>query len=107
MPKGRPPQSSIRQNVVEIIFYLQQGYGYQICKIYNEIFPKATRRVIYYHLKKGCDLGEFKVHKVESEKGNYSWGPTAQKTYYGLGKKAQPQGLGQVKAYLEKVTTSK
>ncbi|MFC1801375.1 hypothetical protein ACFLZB_02835 [Nanoarchaeota archaeon] len=102
MPKGRPPQSSIRQNIMEILFYLPQGYGYQIGKIYNSIFPKATLRVIYYHLKKGCDLEEFKVKKVEFEKGDYSWGPTAQKTYYSLGKKAQPQGLKHVKAFLEK-----
>ena len=103
MPKGRPPQSSIRQNIVEILYYLQQGYGYQICKIYNQIFPPATRRVIYYHLKKGIDLEEFKISKVEFEKGNYSWGPTAQKTYYSLGKKAQPQGLNHVKIHLEKI----
>jgi hypothetical protein len=103
MPKGRPPQSNIRQNVVEILFYLHQGYGYQICKLYNQIFPQATRRVIYYHLKKGCDLGEFQVHKVKSEQGNYSWGPTAQKIYYSLGKKAQPQGLSHVKINLEKI----
>ena len=102
MRKGRPPQSSIRQNIVEILFHLPEAYGYQICKIYNEIFPKATRRVIYYHLKKGCDLEEFKIKKVEFEKGDYSWGPTAQKTYYSLGKKAQPRGLNHVKNYLEK-----
>lgn len=102
MPKGRPPQSNIRQNIVEILFYLKQGYGYQICKIYNQIFPKATRRVIYYHLKKGCDLDEFKIHKVESEPGQYSWGPTAQKTYYSLSKKAQPLGLKHVKFHLDK-----
>lgn len=102
MAKGRPPQSSIRQNIVEILYHLQQGYGYQICKIYNDIFPRATRRVIYYHLKKGIDLEEFRIHKVKSEAGNYSWGPTAQKIYYSLGKKAQPQGLAHVKDYLEK-----
>ena len=107
MTKGRPPQSNIRQNIVELLLYLQQGYGYQICKLYNQIFPKATRRVIYYHLKKGCDLNEFKVHKIESEEGDYSWGPTAQKIYYSLDKKAQPQGLKNVKIHLEKITTSK
>ena len=103
MPKGRPPQSSIRQNIIELLLYLQQGYGYQICRLYNQIFPQATRRVIYYHLKKGTELGEFKVHKIESEPGEYSWGPTAKKIYYSLDKKAQPQGLGHVKDYLEKI----
>lgn len=101
--KGRPPQSSIRQNIVEILNHLPQGYGYQICKIYKDLFPQATRRVIYYHLKKGVDLGEFQIKKIEAEQGDYSWGSTAQKIYYSLGQKAQPQGLPQVKAYLEKL----
>lgn len=102
MPKGRPPQSSIRQNIIEILYYLHQGYGYQLCKIYNKIFPRATRRVIYYHLKKGVDLGEFQVRKIKSESGDYSWGPTAQKIYYSLGKKARPKGLPHVKNFLKK-----
>lgn len=103
MLKGRPPQSSIRQNMIEILLYLGQGYGYQIDKIYNQIFPKATRRVIYYHLKKGVDLGEFQVQRIKSESGDYSWGPTAQKIYYSLGQKAQPQGLKRIKEHLEKL----
>ena len=53
MPKGRPVKSEIRQNIVEILYFMKQGYGYEIYKAYVKIFPKVTMRSIYYHLKKG------------------------------------------------------
>ena len=65
MPKGRPVKSEIRQNIVEILYFMKQGYGYEIYKVYIAIFPKVTMRSIYYHLKKGTSLGEFKVSKIE------------------------------------------
>ncbi len=102
MPKGRPVHSEIRQNIVEILFFMKQGYGYKIYKAYREIFPKVTMRSIYYHLKKGKDLGEFKVEKIEKEKGNYSWGPEAEKIYYALGPKAKPTGNDKAKEYFER-----
>lgn len=97
--RGRPVGSSIRQNVVDILYYMNEGYGYDICKAYLDIFPKVTMRVIYYHLNKGVQTGEFKVSKVKSEKGEYSWGPEAQKTYYKLGPNAGPRGLPKVEKY--------
>ena len=90
--RGRPAKSQIRQNIVEILSQYKSAYGYQISKIYFQLFPSATRRVIYYHLKKGLDLGEFEIDRVEHEKGEFSWGSTAEKTYYRLGKDAQPRG---------------
>ncbi len=87
--KGRPAKSAIRQNIAEILFHMKKAYGYEIYKHYIEIFPKVTMRVIYYHLKKGVALDEFKVDKVEREKGKYSWGDTAEKVYYALGEKAE------------------
>jgi hypothetical protein len=104
MKKGRPPQSQIRQNIIEIIHHAGSAYGYQISKWYAELFPAATRRVIYYHLRKGVDLGEFEIDKVEREKGEFSWGSHAEKTYYKLGKKAEARGDERVKVV---VTTSK
>lgn len=92
MPRGRPPASDIRQNIVEILFYLKRGYGYQIDYIYRQVYPPCTREVIYYHLRKGVDLGLFKVAEVAVEKGDYSWGPDVQKIYYILGAEAQPRG---------------
>ena len=90
MVKGRPVRSEIRQNIVEILYFMKKGYGYDIYKIYRKIFPKATMRVIYYHLKKGVKTGEFKVEGVKQEKGDYSWGRQAEKIYYSLGKNAKP-----------------
>ena len=102
MKRGRPTQSSIRQNIVDILFFMKKGYGYDIYKAYCQIFPKPTMRVIYYHLKKGVSLGEFKVSEIKQEKGEYSWGPQAEKIYYSLGPNAKPSMDIRVKKYFEK-----
>lgn len=96
MPRGRPVRSEIRQNIVELLFHLQKGYGYQIAKQYNTLFPPVTQRSIYYHLRKGVLTGEFLVHKIEEERGDFSWGSIAEKTYYALGKEALPKGDARV-----------
>ena len=72
MPRGRPTGSTIRNNIVEILFYKNKAYGYQIHKIYNEIFPQVTRESIYYNLKKGLKTEEFAIDEVKQEKGEYS-----------------------------------
>lgn len=100
--KGRPLKSPIRQNIIEILYYLHKGYGYQISKLYQELFPKVTQRVIYYHLRKGIQTKEIEVHGIQKEEGNYSWGSTAEKIYYALGKNAQPKGDTRVKEFLAK-----
>jgi len=105
MPRGRPIKSEIRQNIVEILFFMKKGYGYEIYKAYVALFPKVTMRSIYYHLKKGVDLNEFKVEKIEKEKGDYSWGGEAEKIYYALDDKAKPVGNDKVKEYFEKKGT--
>jgi len=102
MPRGRPIKSIIRQNIIEILYFLKQAYGYDIYKVYINVFPKVTMRSIYYHLKKGVALEEFKVNKIEKEKGDYSWGSEAEKVYYGLGPKAKPKIEKRVKQYLDK-----
>ncbi len=102
MPKGRPVRSEIRQNIIEILFYTKEDYGYEIYKNYIAIFPKVTMRSIYYHLKKGVALNEFKVSKIEKEKGDYSWGGEAEKIYYSLGNNAKPLGNAKVKEYFDK-----
>ena len=102
MVKGRPAQSQIRQNIIELLFFLKEGYGYDIYRHYKEIFPPVSMRVIYYHLKKGADLGEFKVNKVVKENGNFSWGSEAEKIYYSLGKEAQPIGNERVREAVER-----
>lgn len=99
--RGRPYFSQIRQNIIEILFYLEKAYGYDLYKIYCEIFPRVTQRSIYYHLKKGYDLGEFDIEKIEKEQGNYSWGDFAEKIYYKLGKNAKIMNNEKVKKYFE------
>ncbi|MBW2978423.1 hypothetical protein KY331_06270 [Candidatus Woesearchaeota archaeon] len=101
--KGRPVKSEIRQNIVEILYFLKEGYGYEIYKVYINVFPKATMRSIYYHLKKGVGLGEFKVKRIKAEKGEYSWGGEAEKIYYCLGSNAKPKMNKRIKEYLEKL----
>jgi len=102
MPRGRPPTSEIRQNIIDILFFLKKGYGYDIYKIYIAIFPIVTLRSIYYHLKQGTKMEEFKVEKIEKTKGDYSWGQEAEKIYYKLGPNAIPKTNTRVKDYLEK-----
>jgi len=101
MPRGRPVRSDIRQNVVDILQYLKKGYGYQIAKIYNSIFPECTMEVIYYHLRKGVKLDEFMIEKIAKEKGNYSWGSEVEKIYYKLGSAAQPRPSKRIEEFLK------
>ena len=102
MKRGRPVGSTIRQNIVEILYFLKKAYGYEIYKAYRDLFPKITLRVVYYHLRKGVATHEFVVDKVIQEKGNYSWGGSAEKIYYSLGKEAKPRVENKVKDYFEK-----
>lgn len=99
--RGRPVKSEIRQNIVDILAYKGKGYGYEIYKWYLKIFPKCTREVVYYHLKKGVSLGEFDIAEVKREKGDFSWGPMAVKTYYKLGENAKPKKTKRVKEALD------
>ncbi|MFT4304527.1 MAG: hypothetical protein ACMXX8_00400 [Candidatus Woesearchaeota archaeon] len=102
MIRGRPVKSHIRQNMVEILFVLGEASGYDIYKVYREVYPKIALRSIYYHLKKGCSINEFKISKIEKEKGNFSWGGEAEKKYYSLGDFAKPVGDEKVKNYIDK-----
>lgn len=100
--KGRPIGSQIRQNVIEILYIVGEGCGYDIYKIYLELFPKVTMRSIYYHLRKGLDTGEFRIKKAGKVKGDYSWGSEAEKVYYELGDNAKASLNEKVKAYFDK-----
>ncbi|MGM5482914.1 MAG: hypothetical protein ACQESF_05605 [Nanobdellota archaeon] len=101
--KGRPVKSEIRQNIIEILYFLGEGYGYEIYKIYKEVFPKCTNKVIYYHLKKGVETGEFKIERIENENGEYSWGNSAERIYYTLGDFANPKIKKRVKEAIKKL----
>jgi hypothetical protein len=102
MTRGRPVKSQIRQNIIELIYVIGKAYGYQIHKVYNEIYPQCTREVVYYNLRKGVALNEFKIEEIKLEKGNYSWGSVVEKKYYVLCRNAKPKGDSRIKEYLDK-----
>ncbi|MFH0701161.1 MAG: hypothetical protein V2A62_01860 [Candidatus Woesearchaeota archaeon] len=102
MVRGRPLKSPIRQNIIEILYYLHEGYGYQISKIYLAIFPKVVQRSIYYHLRQGVKTKEMEVKEIKQETGDFSWGSTVEKIIYALGPQAEPKGEPRVKEYLER-----
>jgi hypothetical protein len=101
--RGRPLNSMIRENIVELLYFMKKGYGYDIYKHYLALFPKVTLRSIYYHLNKGVELNVFEIEKIQREKGNYSWGESAEKIYYKLGKAASPKLDLRVKKHFEKI----
>ena len=70
--------------------------------MYNEIFPAVTQRSIYYHLRKGILTKEIEMHKIEQEKGDFSWGSVVEKKYYVLGRNADPKGDKRVKAFISR-----
>jgi hypothetical protein len=86
MPRGRPPNSPIRDRMTRLLEELGPQCGYNLYKEYVSRFPKVTMRVVYYHLNKGVELGIFVVDDVRIENGNYSWGTAAKKIYYSLSK---------------------
>ncbi len=100
---GRPPKSEIRQNIIEILYFMKQGTGYDIFKVYCRVFPDVTLRSIYYHLRKGVSLGEFKVAKIAHEKGDFSWGKDVEKIYYELCEHAKPRLDVRVKEFYDKL----
>ena len=103
MARGRPLKSEIRQNIMDILHYLKKGYGYEIYRIYTSVFPKCTIEVVYYHLKKGVTLDEFRVERVSQEKGDFSWGPIAEKTFYALGPNASPRISRRLENHISKL----
>lgn len=100
--RGRPTFSVIRQNMIEILHYMGEAYGYQIYKAYKDLFDPITLRVIYYHLRKGQALGEFSMVGVKKTTGDYSWGPEAERIFYKLGPNAKPKHEQKVREYFHK-----
>lgn len=90
--RGRPAKSQIRSNILELLALVGEVHGYQLTKLYNEVFPKVTMRSIYYHLHKGCDLKEIALNRVVEEKGDFSWGTESKKVKYILGEEATVKG---------------
>jgi hypothetical protein len=83
--KGRPVGSIIRNRIAAILEQSGTGYGYEIFKLYKDLFGKIHIRTIYYNLKKGIEKEEIIILRVENEVGKYSWGNEVQKIYYIIG----------------------
>ena len=107
MPRGRPPSSVVRNNLMELLYHLKGAYGYELYKYYRELFPKTTMRNLYYHLKKGVQLEEFAVESVKTEQGTYSWGSQVEKIYYKLGQNANPKIDLRLKKSIERIKREK
>lgn len=107
MPRGRPPASPVRKNLIEILYHLRGAYGYELFRYYRELFPKTTMRNVYYHLKKGVALGELAIKEIKTEQGNYSWGSQVEKIYYQLGPQATPKIDLRLKRSIERIKQSK
>jgi len=101
MTRGRPVGSKVRQNIIEILYFLGSAHGYHIYKIYKSVYPQVTLRAIYYHLKKGVETEELTISDIQREKGDFSWGTEAEKTYYALGKRAKPKIDERLKLFLD------
>lgn len=105
--RGRPIGSEVRQRLVNILSTIRKAYGYQLHKIYQEIYGDTTRENVYYHLRKGVKLGEFELTEVKQETGNYSWGATVEKKYYTLGPNAKPEPDPRIEEYAKKHQTNR
>lgn len=87
--RGRPPGSATRDRVSEILSVIERGTGYDIFRIYRDVFGQITSRSIYYNLHQGVLLDAFEVDAVTVESGEFSWGGKAEKKYYKPGRKAR------------------
>jgi len=99
MSRGRPVKSVIRENIVDLLYVMGEGYAYQIYKAYRDLFPQVTMRSVYYHLRKGVSTEEFIVKDVRKEKGDFSWGGEVEKVYYALGPAAKPRVNPHIREY--------
>jgi hypothetical protein len=101
MARGRPVGSKVRQNIIEILYFLGSAHGYHVYKVYKNVYPPVTLRAIYYHLKKGLETEEFIIAEIQKEQGDFSWGGEAEKIYYSLGNKAKPAIDKRLKLFLD------
>ncbi len=72
----------------QIVDALGVSYGYEIYKVYEGAFSPIDLRSMYYHLRKGVDLGEFELVGVKEERGVFTWGALSMRRYYITGPNA-------------------
>lgn len=98
----RKPKSIIRENIKKILSVVEEINGYDLYKIYIEVYPKVTMRSIYYNLTKGQELNEFKIKRVIEEEGDFSWGSTSRKVFYKINTVDVPMILNREKSQIIK-----
>ena len=98
--RGRVVGSAIRDNLVELLFFLDKAHAYELYKHYKKVFGPVSIRSIYYNLTKGKDLGVFEIKEIQKVEGNFSWGPQAQRIIFSLTDKAEPKQDTKVKQAL-------
>ena len=101
--RGRPDYSPIRNNMVNLLYFMKEAYGYDIYKKYRRIFHKVGMRSIYYHLNKGLELGVFQVSRKERVEGDFSWGSGSERTFFKLGPSAKPSADPQINDALRRL----
>jgi len=101
--RGRPVKSVIRDRMQQIVDVLGSAYGYEIYKIYKEVFEPVDVRSMYYHLKKGVALGEFKMAGTKSVQGPFTWGRESTHIYYVLGDAASHKGNAELKSKVKEL----
>ena len=85
MARGRPIKTDVREKIASLLAQAGCAYGYELYKIYKDIFEPTSLRNIYYNLKKGVSIGEFIIIDVKREPGEFTWGGESEHIYYGLG----------------------
>lgn len=104
--KGRPTGSTVRDRVINILYQYDHLHGYKLHEIYENVYEEVSRRLIYYHLDKGVELGEIQLHSVEEQRGEYSWGDKVQRKRYELGPNAEPTFDKAIKNYKDAHSSS-
>lgn len=101
--RGRPRGSQTRDRVADILSVAKRATGYELFKVYREVFGSITSRSIYYNLHQGVILDVFELDEIATEAGEYSWGSKAEKKYYTLGRKAKVSVDDELAQHIAKV----
>ncbi|MGB9674977.1 MAG: hypothetical protein ACP5IJ_00645 [Candidatus Nanoarchaeia archaeon] len=99
--RGRAVGSVIRDNLIEILYFLKNAHAYELYKAYKKAFGPVNIRSVYYNLAKGKELGIFEIKEIKKIEGDFSWGSVVERIIYGLGANANPKGDLKVKEALK------
>lgn len=104
--RGRPKGSLTRVRIGVILTVIERGTGYDLFRIYREVYGQITSRSIYYNLHQGLLLDEFELDAITIESGEYSWGGKAEKKYYRIGRKSHAQADDDLKERIARAWTA-